>query len=158
MESARIKQLLDAYFEGQTTLVEEQELGTYFNGNEVAPEMEQFAPLFQSFALAREERSQTSIQLPVESKRPTVWWYGIAATLVVGLGIAGFMLGGSNGLTAEEQEALAAYNEARSAMMLMSENINKGASNIAYLDFFNEGQAKLGHLREFTNATNKVLK
>ncbi|PQB04574.1 hypothetical protein [Aureitalea marina] len=171
MELVKIETLLDKYFEGQTSLQEEQQLSSYFTGKDVDPSLAAYVPMFQGFEQARTEQSQQELELPQITRSNRNWWYGIAATLVVGLGIASFMLGGANGLTAEEQEALAAYEQARSSLILLSQSMNKGTESIAYLGEidrvqaplthlgeFEKGQAHLARLNEFSSATNKVLK
>ena len=49
MESVRIEQLLEKYFEAATTAAEEQELRAYFAGDGVAPHLSWYAPMFSSF-------------------------------------------------------------------------------------------------------------
>jgi hypothetical protein len=49
MDSKRIEGLLKKYWECETTLEEEQELRTYFSGNDIPQEYKQAAPLFQYF-------------------------------------------------------------------------------------------------------------
>ena len=46
MDCKTIKGILDRYWEGETSLKEEQLLKTYFNSNQVAKELESFRPLF----------------------------------------------------------------------------------------------------------------
>lgn len=171
MELVKIETLLEKYFEGQTSLKEEGQLSDYFSGNEVDPSLAAYVPMFAGFKQAREEHSVKELELPQQVSSNRSWWYGIAAILVVALGIASFMWSGANGLTAEEQEAMAAYQEARASLELLSENMNKGTESIAYLNEINraqaplthlnefeKGQAQLARLNEFTSAKKKVLK
>jgi tRNA G46 methylase TrmB len=48
-----IKALLEKYFEGLTSLEEEQALREYFQGEKIDPELKIYQPLFQFFANAR---------------------------------------------------------------------------------------------------------
>ncbi|MDL2322430.1 hypothetical protein LJC52_00395 [Bacteroidales bacterium OttesenSCG-928-A17] len=50
MEDKKIKQLLDSYFEGTTSLPEEQYLQDYFRQDSIEPEFEQYRPMFQYFS------------------------------------------------------------------------------------------------------------
>ena len=171
MELVKIEALLDKYFEGQSTLQEEQQLSEYFTGDSVDPSLAAYTPMFAGFKQAREEVLEKQPELPQQQANNRNWWYGIAAMLIVALGIASFMWGNANGLTAEEQEALAAYEEARSSLKLLSENMNKGTESIAYLGEINrvqaplthlgefeKGQAQIARLNEFASAKKKVLK
>lgn len=158
MELVKLEALLEAYFEGNTSIEEENSLREYFTGGHVAPQFEMYVPMFLGFQIASEEKTSIEIELPSAKIRSLKPWYGIAATLLVGLGIAGFMFFNGSGLTAEEEEALAAYREAQSSLQLMSENLNKGTSSIALLEEFSKGQEKLAHLNQFEENRKKILK
>lgn len=49
MESKIIESLLEKYFEGQSTVEEENRLKQYFTGGEVAPQLKVYQPLFEFF-------------------------------------------------------------------------------------------------------------
>lgn len=53
-KSTNIKALLDLYFEGQTTLEQEETLRIYFQQADISPELEVYRPLFQLFVLEKE--------------------------------------------------------------------------------------------------------
>ena len=157
MELVKIESLLDLYFEGETTLEQERQLRQYFASEHVAPSVAMYQPMFQGLEAAKEEVSHRTIELPTKNKRPN-WWYGVAASLVLAIGVGGFSYFNSNSLSSEEQQALAAYEEARATMMLLSENLNKGAESMAYLDEFSKGASHLSSLNEFTETKNRILK
>ena len=69
---------------------------------------------------------------PKNSKSNRNWWYGIAALLVVSLSVGGFLFSEPQ-LSAEEREALAAFEKAKKTMMILSENLNKGTQELAAL-------------------------
>jgi hypothetical protein len=145
MESVRVEALLDAYFEGNTTLAEETQLRAYFAGGDVEEHLKPYAAMFAGFEAAQQEVSHQEIELSATAtSAKNKWWYGIAALLVVAVGVGSFMMSQPQ-LTPEEQEALAAYQEAKETMMLLSENLNKGAN-------------KLTHISEFTETKNRILK
>ncbi len=159
MELARIEQLVEAYFEGNTTLKEEQELRAFFATGEVPSHLSPLAPMFQGFEIAKEETFNKEIVLPeVAKKNNRFWAWGIAASFALLLGISSFFYFNNSGLTQEEQQALAAYEEARSTMMLLSENLNKGASKVGYLDEFSENAATIQYVNQFNETTSKYLK
>ena len=157
MASANVEKLLDRYFEGETTLQEEAQLQGYFAQGDVPPHMAPYASMFQSFAVAREEHSTKQIELPIV-KRSAVWVWSIAASLVIALGIGSIFMFQNNGLTAEQEHALTAYNEAKQTMLLLSENFNKGASKMNYINTFKESTSNIKYINEFTETTSKIIK
>lgn len=52
--TAKIKDLLHKYFEGETSLEEEQVLKTYFNGQDVSSELQVYQGLFQFFTIEKD--------------------------------------------------------------------------------------------------------
>lgn len=136
MESVKIEKLLEAYFEGNTTLEEENLLREYFNSKNVAAHLEQYTSMFAGFQVAKEERSSRDFTLPKsKSKTNKPWQYAVAALLVVAFGVGSFYFSQPN-YTQEEQEALAAFERSKKAMMLLSENLNKGAEQLTLVDQF----------------------
>ncbi|MFT4849154.1 MAG: hypothetical protein ACI93S_001455 [Ancylomarina sp.] len=145
MELARIEGLLEAYFEGNTSLTEERLLREYFTSDTVATQFQKYQPLFESFKIAQQEVSQRELIIP-ESKskvlNPKVWWYGIAASAVAAIMIANFMFSGPS-FSNEEKEALVAFNESKKAMLLLSKNFNNGAGQLAVLNQFTESKNRI---------------
>ncbi len=136
MESVNVKKLLDAYFEGATSLEEEKTLRDYFNNKAVADDLIQYQPIFAGLKAAKEERTNKTFKLP-ESKAKTIktWWYSVAAILVVAFGVGSFYFSQPH-YTQEEKEALAAFEKSKNAMMLLSENLNKGAGQLTFVEQF----------------------
>ncbi len=136
MESVKIEKLLDAYFEGNTTLAEEKLLRDYFNSKNVAVHLEQYALIFAGLQAASEERSSRDFKLP-ESKSKTVktWWYSVAAMLVVAFGVGSFYFSQPH-YTQEEKEALVAFEKSKKTMLLLSENLNRGAEQLTFVKQF----------------------
>lgn len=98
MKHTYIKELLDRYWEADTSLEEEKQLKDYFRGPDVAPEL---APYRSAFAWpdqglrpspGLEEKildkvRETNRRPPVRSLYQKGWWYAVAAVAVVCLGI-----------------------------------------------------------------------
>jgi len=55
-----IRKLLDKYFEGNTSLREEQRLRNYFSSKTVDKDLSKYAPLFQYFKTERKEESASN--------------------------------------------------------------------------------------------------
>lgn len=145
MELANIEKLLEVYFEGNTTLDQEAVLRAYFSGDDVAPHLSAYQDLFLSFEQAGKEESKRTITFPDSRPTKRFWNYGIAASLVVALGIAGFMYFGSPSeeYTQEELEAIAAFNESAEYLQLLSDSFNKGTSELAVISEFTESKDKV---------------
>ena len=146
MELAKIESLLDSYFEGETSLDQENTLREYFSGNEVAPHLMAYQGLSLGLKNAQKEVSKREVILPqtqtaTNSRRK---WLSIAASAVVLLGVVGLQFSG-NQMTSEEQQALAEFNKTKETLLLMSKSFNKGTQGLAVID-------------QFTETTNKILK
>lgn len=50
MKDEDMKRLTERFFEGETTLEEEQTLYAYYNGKDIAPDLEEYAEVFRDFA------------------------------------------------------------------------------------------------------------
>ena len=147
MELARIEALLESYFEGNTTLSEEKLLQNYFCGNEVAPHLVKYQPLFTEFSSARAERSDKELKLPKSKSIIKPWWYSVAALLIVALTVGGFIFSQPNesGLSSEEKEAMAAFQQSKDALKLLSRSFNEGAEELVFIN-------------QLTKSKNKILK
>ena len=143
MELARIEKLLEAYFEGNTTLAEEKTLRNYFTSDSVAPQLQEYQPLFEGFNIAQQEVSHRELIVPNNNVvNPKVWWYGIAASAVIAIIVANFMFTGPS-MSQEEKEALTAFNESKRAMILLSENFNNGTGQLAVMNQFTESKNRI---------------
>ncbi|MCZ4318357.1 hypothetical protein O4H26_05080 [Aequorivita viscosa] len=143
MELGKIKQLLDAYFEGNTSLADEKILKDYFNNETVAEELLQYQPIFMGLKAAKAEQSTRAFSLgEPETKTIKSWWYSVAAVLVVAFGI-GTLYFTQPQYTQEEKEALAAFEKSKEAMLLLSENLNKGAERLTFVEQFETSKDKI---------------
>ncbi len=144
MELDKIETLLEAYFDGTTTLEQEKIVQSYFAKADVAPHLQPYKSMFTAFSQAKNEVSTRSFNLeekPDTSRKP---WYYIAAMIAVLAVLAGFMFSNPT-ITQEEKEALAAYKQTKEALQLISQKFNQGAETLVAIN-------------QFTTATNKVLK
>ncbi|MAM29197.1 MAG: hypothetical protein CMC13_09245 [Flavobacteriaceae bacterium] len=142
MELTKVEQLLASYFEGTTTLQEEAELRAYFSGSDVAPHLQAYQPMFAAFAQSKDETFTREVVLPKEKKTTNRWWLGIAASLLVAIGVFGFF-NQEPTLTAEEKEAMIAFEKTKEAFKLLSQNFNDGAEELTYINNFTETKNKI---------------
>ena len=81
--------LLEKYFRGETTLVDENELKQYFKSTDVSAEHVMYGPLFMAFDEELKEKSIAPVENKPEQKRFRIAWIqtfvytGIAAAIAV---------------------------------------------------------------------------
>lgn len=153
MEFNNITQLLDKYWEGETSLQEEEQLKQYFSNGKVAPEHLQFQPLFQFFKDEQdvmisddfEKRLLNQIENEPQSKvRNLNWMHSIRSIAAVGI----ILLGGVfifnqinkpaivNPVAASDDrfsqyeitDEKEAYEATKAALLLLSGKMKKGTS------------------------------
>jgi len=141
MNNQNIRQLLDRYFEGETSLEEEAAIKQYFRGEQIDPELKPFQPLFQYLEAERqpalsddfEQRVLEKIKAP--RRLQIGWLYRVAAAAAIIAGIVFFFPrqeepAGPIAINWEqyepetEEEALA---QATAALQLLAEKLNGGA-------------------------------
>src|SRR5688572_3684214 len=85
MELNKIEDILEKYFQGETTIAEENQLKEYFSSSNVAQHLEQYKPMFGYFSQVKQQKSMQNI--PLKTKKRNVAWLSIAASVVVLLSI-----------------------------------------------------------------------
>ncbi len=139
MESGKIEKLLDNYFEATTTVAEEEALKEYFSGDEVAPHLEKFSPLFNYLSHAKEERFTK--QVPLKPRKFNYRWISVAAAVILAVGI---YFGPDTYRDYQEQrEAEYAYQETKKALSLLASNLERGTEKVAYLNEFEQATQKI---------------
>ena len=151
MESVRIEQLLDRYFEAETTLEEEKFLQDYFNGANIPAHLEQYKDMFVYFSESSSEESERNLDLG--QNKFYLRWLSVAAMIIFFFGA--YTVYQQN--ETEREEARLAYMETQRALELISSNLNKGTGAIAQLDNFNKGTDAMTQLNTFENTKNKVF-
>ncbi|WP_298224433.1 hypothetical protein [Flavobacterium sp.] len=137
MELYKIETLLEKYFEGETTIAEENELKRYFSSETVAPHLQQYQALFGYYATEKSQNFERELPLQ-QSKKSQIKWISIAASIVVLLGVGIYAF---NNLSAEKSnEELGTYDdpeeafrETQKALAMLSTNVNVGIESIQYI-------------------------
>ena len=136
-----IEQLLEKYFEGETSIDEEQALKDYFNSENVAPHLEMHKPLFGYFSVAKNDVSNKTTSLQTK-KRFRIVGIGIAASLLFAVGIVTFW-----DKPSEKQEELGsfedpeiAFKETQKALAMLSENVNVGIQSLEYINEYEKSK------------------
>ncbi|GEP52016.1 hypothetical protein FNO01nite_26880 [Flavobacterium noncentrifugens] len=136
MELIKIEQLLEKYFDGETSITEENELRTYFSSSDVAQHLEHYKPLFGYFSTAKEQQFEQ--QIPLDTKKLKIAWISIAASVVVLLGAGTFAY--FNYHQPQQNQDLGTYDnpeiafrETQKALELLSSNVNVGVESVQYI-------------------------
>lgn len=147
MESDKIEIILEKYFQGESTIAQENELKKYFSSSDVAQHLEQYKPIFGYFSQVKEQR--LTQEIPLQTKKRNVAWLSIAASAVLLLGIGSyFYLNNTNNTTPvvaksdlgtydSPEEALAATQK---ALAMVSHNVNTGIESVQYIKEYEQSK------------------
>uniref|UniRef100_UPI00404AFE13 hypothetical protein n=1 Tax=Flavobacterium sp. TaxID=239 RepID=UPI00404AFE13 len=141
MEPHNIDNLITKYFDGDTSLQEEKTLKDYFSKVIVAPHLETYKPLF-NFIKTEKEQKSTTLSMPQNNKKRNNWVAISAAVCLFSLGMLWIYDAQVNQIEPEEsiQDPELAYQETKKALLLVSENLNKGMNKTVYLSEFNKSK------------------
>ena len=112
MELSNVEKLLEKYFEGETTLKEEQELRQYFLNDQVAPHLKQYESLFQYFTNdSKTHSAKEFVPTKTLKTKRNYKWVGVAASIALAIGV--FYQQMPNQEELERQEAEYALQETK---------------------------------------------
>ena len=145
MESHReIENLLEKYFEGETSLAQEQELHNYFSSDSVAANLEKYRPMFGYFKQASQQQHDREILLPVKKVKRSNWM-SIAASAVILLGVGTFAY--VNQASEANPSALGTYDdpetalrETQKALDLLAGHVNTGVQSVEYINEYEQSK------------------
>ncbi|OHT44370.1 hypothetical protein [Flavobacterium tructae] len=149
MEFNKIEDILEKYFQGETTIAEENQLKEYFSSPDVAQHLEQYKPMFGYFSQVKEQKSTQAI--PLKTKKRKVAWLSIAASAVVLLGIGTyFYTSEKNATPVTAQSELGTYDDpeealaaTQKALALLSNNVNVGIESVQYIKEYEQSKNKI---------------
>ena len=145
MELNRIKNLLEKYFEGKTSIPEEKQLQQYFSSKNVDPHLIQYVAIFKHFADAKKEQfnedlsAASVIKVEKMDKKSSFFWLSIAASFIILLGIGTYLFYASE--TIPNNESLGTYDDPKlafeatqKALALLSYKVNVGIESVEYVE------------------------
>lgn len=142
----RIENLLEKYFEAETSIAEEKELKDYFASPDVAQHLEQYKPIFGFAVQAKQEQFTATIPLKTK-KRNKVVWLSIAASVVVLFGVGMFTFNNYNQSKSEDlgtyDDPEVAFRETQKALAMISESVNKGIGSMEYIGEYEQSKNKI---------------
>ncbi|MBP1637308.1 MAG: hypothetical protein H6Q18_97 [Bacteroidetes bacterium] len=152
----RINEILKKYFEGTSSLSEEKELKTYFNGQNIAEEHEVYKAVFQNFVSEKSEQTPQitpikAIEKPKRTFKRNIFLTisGIAATLLL-------MITTARSQTLSEDYVISngkRINNSEMAQKLAEEKLSKSFSII---NQSMEPMDNLGKIEKKLEKVNKV--
>lgn len=142
MELYNIEKLLEKYFEGNTSVSEEKELGDYFQGEDVATHLLRYKPIFNYFSEAREEKYTKQVPLKPRTHGNMYRWISVAAAVFLTFGIY-FGKQYQDRKQLEREQAEYAYEQTLRAFDLLAENFDRGREKVAYLKEFEQAKQKI---------------
>lgn len=136
-----IEQVLEKYFEGETSIAEEKTLREYFNSENVAPHLEPHKSLFTYYLHAQKDKLNKATHLPSKNNFKTIG-IGVAASLFLIIGIITFW-----DKPSEKQEDLGSFEdpeiafiETQKALAMLSKNVNVGIQSMEYINEYEESK------------------
>jgi len=140
MEHNNIEKIIEKYFDGNTTLQEEQSLRSYFQQNEVAPQLEVYRSYFGYLDQEKKPQFEKQIRLPQKNTKKYSW--SLVAAIVI---ISGISLIYENQKTTYEDlgtfdDPELAIQETQKALQLVSKHLNKGMEQTKHLETFNQSK------------------
>ncbi|WP_428229707.1 hypothetical protein [Flavobacterium sp.] len=149
MEFNKIEDILEKYFQGETSIAEEKELKEYFSSPNVAQHLEQYKPMFGYFSQVKEQKSTQDI--PLKTNKRNVAWLSIAASAVVLLGVGTyFYVSEKNTAPVVAQTELGTYDNpeealaaTQKALALLSNNVNVGIESVQYIKEYEQSKNKI---------------
>ncbi|MBN2635122.1 MAG: hypothetical protein JXR61_02545 [Prolixibacteraceae bacterium] len=156
METKEIKQLLQRYFNGESSVADEQKLEAYFNSGEVADELKEYTKFFGGIAELANTKNDFTLEddimdyiLENENREKTKFrrmWQtatGVAATIIIVLG--GFLFYQQKQQPFEDtfKDPQKAYEVAEQTLGYVSQKYNKGLSALANFEKLNSAMQPL---------------
>tara|TARA_B100000809_G_scaffold232657_1_gene248776 strand:+ start:273 stop:695 length:423 start_codon:yes stop_codon:yes gene_type:complete len=138
MELANIEKLVEKYLNAATTLQEETTLKNYFTEGSVAPHLQEYAYMFNYFAIAKDETYTKTIQLePKKSKRRNFKWLSVAASVML---LFSVFIGKQE---YERHQAKKQFEQISKGLRLLSFNLKKGEKAVASLYTYEDTVKKI---------------
>jgi len=150
MESGKIEDLIEKYYQGETNIAEENELRIYFSSLNISQHLEQYKTIFGYLSVAKEEHFKAKITLtsnPIYKKRKVVSIL-VAAAAVVLIGVGSYALF-TFSVTKKTQDLGTydnpdeAFRATQKALSVLSDNVNIGIESVQYIKEYQTTKDKI---------------
>jgi hypothetical protein len=160
MDSERIEQLLEKYWNAETSLEEEQELHQFFQGNDVPEKLKETATLFRYFETEKSrtlnENFDASVTKQIKQRRggkvvSMTNWFQIArvaagvAVIVAAVYLIGHEVRKSSPheMADTESDPKLAFEQTKKALLMISKNFHKAQNEASKINLLNEAEEKI---------------
>ena len=160
MDSKRIEQLLEKYWNAETSLEEEQELHQFFQGADVPENLRETASLFRYFESEKTRSLNENFDGAVTKqlkqrqggKRVSMTnWFQVArvaagvAVVVAAVYLIGHEVRKSspNEITDTESDPKLAFEQTKKALLMISKNFHKAQNEASKINLLNEAEDKI---------------
>jgi hypothetical protein len=164
MDSSRIEELLKRYWNCETSLEEENELRTFFQGKNIPEQLRETAGLFQYFESQKKKSSndaafdnQVILNVKTVRSKTVKLLYNsmrIAAGIAVLMVAIWFMRDEIKGTTTTAQvedtydDPKLAFEETKKALLIISKSFQSAESKAKKINLFNEAQQEISKKNE----------
>lgn len=172
MDSKRIEQLLEKYWNAETSLEEEQELHQYFKGQDVPENLKETAELFRYFGAEKSrtlnENFDAAVTKQIKKRHggkviAMTNWLQIArvaagvAVIVAAVYLIGHEVRNSSPTEInDESDPKLAFEETKKALMMISKNFGKAQQEASKINLLNEAEQKIERKPADTAREKKV--
>ena len=158
MELQPIEELLKKYDQGETSIAEEAKIAAFFAQNDVSEHLLHYKMLFSYFS--NEKHHDFIPDLKLNKRSHSFRNLSIAASVVI---LLGFVLSYNSDSTEHySEDEIFVYNQTKTALELLSNNLNKGTTQLKNLEVFSnamqKGEQNITYLNTFNITTNKIFK
>jgi hypothetical protein len=157
MDSKHIEELLEKYWNAETTLEQEQELRAFFQSNNVPENLSEAAMLFRYFETEKSKKLNENFDADVTKKLkqrqggkivPMTNWFRIArvAAGIVVVVAAVYLVGqevrkrNPNEVADTESDPKLAFEETKKALLMISKNFHKAQKEASMINLLNEAE------------------
>jgi hypothetical protein len=171
MNLHEIEQLLEKYFEGGTTLAEEEKLREFFASGNVPERWKNLEGYF-SYLIGEKDQQisdpdfdkrimqqvgEGRLSHLADVRRPWIYWIsGVAATILILIAI--FVKFDPISRNAEDTftDPEIAFNEAKKILFYVSSKLNEGTRNLEPINTYNTGLTELKPVGAYSKVINEV--
>lgn len=169
MSSQRIEKILQKYYQGETSLVEERQLREYFLKEELPHHLSELRDQFEMFELEGTEELPATFDEELfseiekqergrkASKRTMIYYIsGVAATVLILITVFFNFIPFNSNKQYTDQEAEVAFTETSRILYFVSDKFNQGTHSMKKIARFDEGLDDLENVKKFDEGVHKT--
>jgi len=173
MNIQEIERLLERFYNGESTIEDENLLREFFSGGNVPPHLRNLAPQFlyyrdqQQLSITDEtleDKVMSRIEddriffLPAGIRRKIIWFGSVAAGILILVTVLIKVNFYTEKITDTYTDPEVAFQEAKKIMLYVSDRFSKGTEKLDQLSKFDEGVDNLKPIASFDKGVQQVSK